>query len=73
MLNDLEKGLISFDFEVILVMWPWHVFIRFTHTVVLDLSLFVYFRSLSVGHSESRRVTDELGSRLERPIHFECN
>ncbi len=24
--------------------------------------------SLSVGHSESRRVTDELGSRLERPI-----
>lgn len=45
MLNDLEKGLISFDFEVIFVMWPWHVFIRFTQTVVLDLSLFVYFRS----------------------------
>ncbi len=30
-------------------------------------------RSLKEGMETSRRVTDELGSRLERPIHFECN
>ncbi len=30
-------------------------------------------RSLKEGTETSRRVTDELGSRLERPIHFECN
>ncbi len=29
--------------------------------------------SLSVGHSESRRMTDEIGISPERPIHFECN
>ncbi len=30
-------------------------------------------RSLKEGTETSRRVTDKLGSRLERPIHFECN
>ncbi len=34
--------------------------------------LLLLLGSLSVGYSESRLVTDELGSRLERPIHFEC-
>ncbi len=29
-------------------------------------------RSLKEGTETSRRRTDELGSRLERPIHFEC-
>ncbi len=29
--------------------------------------------SLSVGHSESHRMTDEIGISPERPIHFECN
>ncbi len=29
-------------------------------------------RSLKEGTEMSRRRTDELGSRLERPIHFEC-
>ncbi len=29
-------------------------------------------RSLKEGTETSRRKTDELGYRLERPIHFEC-
>ncbi len=29
-------------------------------------------RSLKEGTETSRQRTDELGSRLERPIHFEC-
>ncbi len=29
-------------------------------------------RSLKEGTETSRRMTDKLGSRLERPIHFEC-
>ncbi len=29
-------------------------------------------RSLKEGTETSRRRTDDLGSRLERPIHFEC-
>ncbi len=28
--------------------------------------------SLKEGMETSRQMTDELGSRLERPIHFEC-
>ncbi len=34
--------------------------------------LLLLLGSLSVGYSESCRRTDELGYRLERPIHFEC-
>ncbi len=41
-------------------------------TAFLYLVQFIKMSSLSVGHSESRRATDELGSRLERPIHYEC-
>ncbi len=29
-------------------------------------------RSLKEGTETSHRMTDKLGSRLERPIHFEC-
>ncbi len=31
------------------------------------------FSFLSVGHSESRRMTDKIEISPERPIHFECN
>ncbi len=48
-------------------------------SIVLSVVLYVIYIeqhiccSLSVGHSESRRMTDEIGISPERPIHFECN
>ncbi len=39
----------------------------------LHIYIYIYSHSLSVGHSRSHAgMTDELGSRLERPIYFEC-
>ncbi len=49
---------------------------RFEHVIYDDIIKRLGYvcnpRSLKEGTETSRRRTDELGYRLERPIHFEC-
>ncbi len=47
-------------------------FNRLNHAVKERLGYVCNPRSLKEGTETSRRRTDELGYRLERPIHFEC-
>ncbi len=54
---------VSLNFFIFSYMWPWST---------KRLGYVCNPRSLKEGTETSRRRTDELGYRLERPIHFEC-
>ncbi len=67
MSKDVRWGQKNVDYNTKKYWWKQFSAIRLKH-----LGYVCNPRSLKEGTETSRRRTDELGCRLERPIHFEC-